>query len=108
MCRWRLREKVWVPYDGLVLAGVELAFELPSQSLARLATHHVGNVRVSLDRCETVYRHAEPFAEAVRSVEILLKFRCEPICHCAPEDLCCDERPLSIRFRIKRLVKNKQ
>jgi hypothetical protein len=33
-----------------------------------------------------------PFNDGVRSIAFLFKCRCQPICHCAPEDLWCDER----------------
>jgi hypothetical protein len=44
-----------------------------------------------------------PFDEAVHSIEFLFKCRCEPICRCAREDLCCDERRYTVR--IKRVIK---
>jgi alpha-amylase/alpha-mannosidase (GH57 family) len=43
-----------------------------------------------------------PFDEAVRSIEFLFRCQCEPVCHCAPEDLCCDEGRYTVL--IKRLV----
>jgi hypothetical protein len=36
----------------------------------------------------------------------LFKFRCEPVCRCPREDLCCDERLFTVR--IKRLVKKRR
>jgi alpha-amylase/alpha-mannosidase (GH57 family) len=37
-----------------------------------------------------------PFDETTRSIEFSFKCQCAPVCHCAPEDLCCDQRHYSV------------
>ena len=72
------------------------------------------------DACETVFTTSGgvmaglntyivtlgPFDEAVHSIEFLFRCQCEPVCHCAPEDLCCDQRRCKVL--IKRSAKKKR
>jgi len=39
-----------------------------------------------------------PFDQGVHSVTFFFKCQCEPVCHCAPDDLCCNERRYTVRI----------
>ncbi|MCG3147763.1 MAG: hypothetical protein PCFJNLEI_01204 [Verrucomicrobiae bacterium] len=38
-----------------------------------------------------------PFGDAVYNVQLQFKCRCAPVCHCAPDDLCCNQRQYQLR-----------
>jgi len=42
-----------------------------------------------------------PFAEAAHVLEFFFECQCAPICHCAPDDLCCDRRHYTIRIHAR-------
>ena len=37
-----------------------------------------------------------PFDETAHSVEFFFTCQCAPVCHCAPDDLCCDQRRYTV------------
>jgi hypothetical protein len=88
-CRDRLRFKAGCP--GLLIWSVN---DWKAAHETVLTTS--GGVMAGLNTYTTTLG---PFDEAVRSIEFLFKCRCEPVCRCAPEDLCCDERHYEIRIK---------
>jgi alpha-amylase/alpha-mannosidase (GH57 family) len=40
-----------------------------------------------------------PFSETVRTVELQFKCRCAPVCHCAPDDLCCNREQYQVQVK---------
>jgi alpha-amylase/alpha-mannosidase (GH57 family) len=37
-----------------------------------------------------------PFDEGARSIELQFQCGCRPVCHCRPEDLCCNDQPYRV------------
>ena len=39
-----------------------------------------------------------PYDETTHSVEFFFTCQCAPVCRCAPDDLCCDQRHYTVRI----------
>jgi alpha-amylase/alpha-mannosidase (GH57 family) len=44
-----------------------------------------------------------PFDETAHRVEFFFKCQCTPVCHCAADDLCCDQRRYTIRINTRSI-----
>jgi len=85
----RLRYKSGCP--GVLVWGINDWSEVEEINLSP-----VGGVMAGKNIYCTTLR---PLGDAVHSLELQFRCRCEPVCHCQPDDLCCNLRTYQVVVR---------